>query len=150
MDSVQERTQSTSALPTREHPEPGVYGIFDVEIARGEYWFEDGEYVIRSTEFDVIAAGPTFAEALSNFGDNVIAFAVYLAELADPAENEVEMLGLLAPRLVRLMRSAKRAESRARRRRLLGVTVTLSRRRGDDASRWHRSGPHNSSLPSLA
>lgn len=73
-----------------------------IELSQGVWWMdESGDYVIRSTEFDVIAGGRTFDEALAAFNRNVVDFAVYLSELEERAENEEEMFHLLAPRVLR-------------------------------------------------
>lgn len=142
-------------LPTEESPQVGFACMFGVELSEAEYFVLDGDHVIRSREFDVIAGAPTFGRALERFNDEVLNFALYLSDLDDPAPNDEEMFHRLTPRLLRIMRAIEEQEraQRGRRRRFLGMTLTLTRDRAgdDDQPKWHPSSRHaGSSVPSLA
>lgn len=129
--------------PTEEAPELGALELAGVMLTKGEHWVEDGDFVFRSTEFDVIAGAPTFDAALREFGANVVSFVEYLAKLDDPADNEVEMVRLAVPRLAEIVSQLKaaneadedEAECEAPSRRSLR-TATRERRASHHASRW--------------
>lgn len=90
---------SSTSVPTEDAPEVGAIKLFGIKLSDGERWEQDGDYVFRSTEFDVIAAAPSFEEGLRRFGSELLRFAAYLVELDDPADNEIEMLRALQPYL---------------------------------------------------
>lgn len=135
--------------PTEHEPSVGYAGLVvggeDVVLSDGCWWRDsDGSYVIRSSQFDVIAGGSTFEAALGAFVRNVLDYWAYLAELDDPAENEAEMFRLLSPRLARVAQALARADERPRRR----LTLRRHRLRGEQ---WHTSSKqHGSHLPSPA
>jgi hypothetical protein len=141
--------------PTEAEPEIGAammcVGDHEIVLSEGARWIEpDGEHVIRSLEFDVIAGAPTFSDALSKFIDNIWDFVAYLAELEDLAENEMEMFHRLAPRLIRVSRELERVESR-RKRPLVSVNLRRRRRSRKDVRGWHPSSRQRGSrLPSHA
>lgn len=130
----------------REHPteaEPSVgsaaLSIEDQEVvlSEGVWWIEpNGDYVIRSVEFDVVAGGPTFQDTLAKFIDNVWEFGVYLAELEDRAENEEEMFHLLAPRLLRISRELERCLEAKEHRPFISVNLPRRGRSRHDSREW--------------
>lgn len=138
--------------PTEADPQRGCAmlapGGEPLLISEGEWWVEDnGDYVIRSLEFDVIAGGPTFREALAKFIHDVFEFGIYLGELEDPAENEEEMFHLLAPRALRAIREMERVESeRVEARPKLRSLLPRRRRSGEDVRAWHPSSRQPGSL----
>jgi hypothetical protein len=142
--------------PTEANPETGRarlrVGDQDIVLSDGMRWVEpDGEHVIRSLEFDVIAGGRTFEEALSKFIDSLFDFAAYLGELEDPAENEEEMFHRLAPRLVRLSRELERCRESQRKLPLLSVNLSRRRSKREDVREWQPlSRQRGSRLPSPA
>lgn len=83
--------------------EAGALVVTGVTLSEAEHWEEGGHHVLRSTELDVIVGAPTFDEALLRFERAVIATAGYLSTIGDPADNELEMLRLIAARLARVV-----------------------------------------------
>lgn len=142
--------------PTADAPELGAIELFGITLSEGERWEQDGDHIFRSTEVDVIVAAPSFEEGLARFGASLIQFAVYLAEIEDPAENEIEMLRLLQPRVAQIAaranaildelqgqspESATAPESRG----LQAGTATRRRSRGDHGRRWQPTAKRRSS-----
>jgi hypothetical protein len=80
-------------IPTAEEPFLGDVALGGSVISEALYWVEDDQHVLRSTEFDVIADGATFDEALGRFVQNAEDFADYIADLGaaeiTPAEADV-------------------------------------------------------------
>ena len=138
--------------PTEETPERGVLTMFDVDLSEADYFVADGDHVIRSREFDVIAGGASFAEALDAFGAKLLDFAIYLGDLEHLAENEESMFHILAPRVMRITRAFERYEEEQKRRRLHLFGLSIGRLRSEeDRPEWHQSSRHGgSSVPSLA
>lgn len=132
--------------PTEDAPQVGVATMFGIELSEAEYFVRDGEHVIRSREFDVIAGGDYFWVALARFNRAVVEYGVHLGDLGDYAENEEQAFHALAPRLMRLMR--ERDEHRPTHW-IFGLGLT---RRQDDEGRpeWRPSSGGGSSQPSLA
>jgi hypothetical protein len=105
-------------------------------LSAGFWWRDEhGDYVIRSSEFDVIAGGGSFQEALHKFVRGVIDFAAYLGELEDLAENEEEMFHRLAPRIAKVAQEFERVDSNSQRQ---PIVVSLRRRR-KPPEQWHPS-----------
>lgn len=132
---------ATQEHPTEAQPSAGSAMLsiekHEVVLSAGIWWIEpNGDYVIRSVEFDVAAGGATFKDALAKFIDNVWEFGVYLAELEDRAENEEAMFDLLAPRLLRVSHELERRLDSEKRRPL--ISVNLPRRGGSrhDSREW--------------
>jgi hypothetical protein len=151
---------SSKQIPTADSPELGAIELLGVTLSDGVRWEQDGDYIFRSTEFDVIAAGSTFEEGLGLFGTSLIEFAIYLADIEDPAENEVEMLRAIQPRMTKiaaranaLLDEAHAAEDTSAKpapRKRAG-TATRSRRSNDHDRRWQPTAKRrNSSRLSLA
>lgn len=143
-------------MVTEADPELGSaslsLGDAEIMLSAGERWVEpDGEHVIRSVEFDVIAGGATFDEALSKFIDGIFDFAVYLSELDDRADNEDEMFQLLAPRMLRVSRELERCYESRRKKPWISINLPRRRRSHEDGRGWHPSSrPLGSQRPSHA
>jgi hypothetical protein len=143
------RTEQDQSHPTEDEREIGCITWYDVRISDVEHWVEDGDYVFRSREFDVIAGAPSLDEAVQKFVQETRHYGQYLADLEDPGENETEQFQVLAPRIIEV---AERLESEvAKQRRRINIPIGRRHRRGDHSS-WHpRSpAPRNSSQPSAA
>jgi uncharacterized protein (DUF2252 family) len=124
--------------------------MLDVDLSTAEYWIEGEDHVFRSLEFDVVAGGRTFDDALSRFLNDLLAFAVYLGELESPASNEEEMFHRLAPRIARVAQRAERATARGQLS-IVGAAIAGVRRRRDTGHEWHQlSEQPGSAVPSLA
>lgn len=119
-----------------------------VLISEALHWVEDGHYIFRSTEFDVIAGATTSQEAIAKFIDKAEDLATYLAELAHDAEAETtHEEGDLAILLLTRFRDAyqagaKRLENERLRRQIL---ARIRGRRGDSHRAWVRQSPQMSS-----
>ncbi len=128
----------------------GVAGMLDIDLSTAEYWIEGEDHIIRSLEFDVLAGGRTFDEALSRFLTELLAFAVYLGELESPASNEEEMFHRLAPRIARVAQRVEQTTDRSRRS-IVGAAIAGVRRRRDTGHEWHQcSEQPGSAVPSPA
>ncbi len=124
--------------------------MFDVELSTADYWIEGDVHVIRSLEFDVIAGGSTFEDALTKFLTELMGFAIYLGELDSPAANEEEMFHRLAPRLARVAQHVEQLTA-GKKQSIVGAAVAGVRHRRDTGRRWHRSSEQpGSAAPSLA
>lgn len=78
-------------------------------------WIDDGVFIIRSTEFDVMAEDEDFKEALNLFANRIFDYAGMLGELvsenrATPAERET--LADLSSRVIPWMTAVERASNR--------------------------------------
>ncbi|HTA98685.1 MAG TPA: hypothetical protein VK730_13715 [Solirubrobacteraceae bacterium] len=111
-----------SRVPTATSEESADLGRVSVS-ARGEQcvlsdaaaWLEDGVFVIRSTEFDVMAEDEDFKEALDLFANRIFDYADMLGTLvsdnrATPAERET--LADLSSRVIPWMTAVERASNR--------------------------------------
>jgi hypothetical protein len=126
--------------------------MFDIDLTEADYFVDNGDHVVRSREFDVIAGGASFEEALRAFSNKLLDFAIYLGELEQRAENEETMFHVLAPRVMRITRAFERYEEQQRRRRRHVFGLSIGRlRTEEDRPEWHQSSRHGgSSVPSLA
>lgn len=147
----------TDPEATEAEPEIGCaslsVGNRTIVLSEGERWLEpNGDYVIRSLEFDVIAGGSTFAEALTKFIDGLFDFALYLGQLDDPAENEEEMFHRLAPRLLDVSRELERRRESQRQKPIsFNINLPILRMSREDVREWHPSSRQlGSRLPSPA
>ena len=68
-------------------------------VSEGCWWYDHGDYIIRSTEYPLIAGAATFEAALTKFAEMVVDFIVFLQELPDRVDSEEEMLSWVRPRL---------------------------------------------------
>jgi hypothetical protein len=130
--------------PTEANPSEGVAVVLINEdaylVSEGAWWRDEaGDYVIRSSEFDVVAGGDTFDEALGDFIREVIGYGGYLSELGSRAENEDEMLQLLTPRMFRITQALQIAER--------PPAHTARRRRGSPREWRSRQAGSRSALP---
>lgn len=130
---------------------PGLASRFDIVVSEGEHWVEDGEHVLRSTEFDVIAGDPDFERALAKFIDKHEDLWIYLSQVEELTDNENETFLALAPRFVAIHREFERREEE-RRERLINISFGRVRRlqRGAPFRAWQSSTQAQSSQPSVA
>jgi hypothetical protein len=151
MTEIADRPPTQEPAPTERAPEYGQIGWFDVVISEVEHWVEDGDFVFRSLEFDVIAGDPDLLRAVSKFVDNASDFRDYLDGLGDRGENEDEMLRLLNSRFSRVARELERQE-RMRRERFISVSLRRRGGRGDHSRVWRPQSTQqrSSSRPSPA
>lgn len=90
-----------------------------IQIAKAEYWVEDGLVTVRSREFDCFATGDSLDEAVAKFGRAVLDYADTLQEREDKGEateTERENLKALSSRLSRIYLEERHSNRRRRRR----------------------------------
>jgi len=153
MDQAAARAAVSPTNPSESAPEKGTISFFDTLISDVEHWQEDGDYVFRSTEFDLIAGAPDLLTAVMKFIDGAVDLAKYLIELeqADEiTEGERSTMHLLLPRvfeaLSRMEQQLKEERLRQQRKR---VPFFGRRRGGDIHGGFHPSQPTSSSQPQL-
>jgi hypothetical protein len=137
---------SNAPVPTatsETNAETGCVVVEDVPISQAIAWLEDGVYIVRSTEFDLLAEDEDFSEALSLFIDRAADYATALSELIsshEATEDEGRLAGILSRRLIAAFMAAEERRRRERRRR------GLFQRRGPRAGHWrHRETQAGSS-----
>ncbi len=137
---------SNAPLPTatsEANAEAGCVVVENVPLSQAEAWREDGVYVIRSTEFDLLAEDEDFYEALGLFIDRAADYATALSELISSHEataDEERLAGLLSRRLIAAFMAAEERRRQERRRR------GLFQRRGPRTGHWrHRETQADSS-----
>jgi hypothetical protein len=95
----------------------GVLGDLRQLLSDAEAWHEGNVYIIRSTEFDVIAEDKDFDQALDKFGTWIIDYAGHLADLVsshDATSDELETFATLSARILPLFKEMEHQESRQR------------------------------------
>lgn len=93
------RDSSTSAQPTSENPATIAFGTGDIVLSRVAYWHEDGQHVIRSLEYDVIAASEDLFTAIRKFALNTVEYARMLSEAEDRTPEDAELASMIFDRL---------------------------------------------------
>jgi hypothetical protein len=116
----------------------------DYKLSEASAWREDDVYVLRSTEFDVIAEDEDFDRAIDIFVTWLLDHAALLAELVDTGkatEDEAATFAILSARLFPLLRASE-AERRQH----------IRRRRAPSSGHWRHHGTQagNSSRLSAA
>jgi len=110
-------------------------------LARADAWREDGTYVIRSTQFDVIAEDDDFGRALDTFVTWLLDRAAQLAELVgngEATDDEERTFAALSARVFPLLREIEMRERR----------LHIRRRRA--TSTWRHHGTQASSSGQLS
>jgi hypothetical protein len=137
---------SNAPVPTatsESDADAGCVVVENVPISQAEAWLEDGVYVIRSTEFDLLAEDEDFDEALSLFIDRAADYATALSELIsshEATEDEERLAGILSRRLIAAFMAAEERSRQEQRRR------GLFQRRGPRNGHWrHRETQAGSS-----
>jgi hypothetical protein len=92
-----------SLEPSESHPELGSVALYGVAVSAAVYFLgEDGEHVVRSTEFDLHGDGDDLQKALAQFDGVASDYPGYIAEDAaagDATEYELRQGVLLGRRL---------------------------------------------------
>lgn len=146
MDSAPRRQAQP---PTEAAPEYGRIAVFDITVSFAERWEEDGVHVLRSMDFDVIAADKDLQRAVDQFVEKAEDLWSYLSGLDTISENENEMFLKMAPRFLDIYRELERRE-KARRERVISINFGRLRQRGQHSLRnWRPSQPASASQPSL-
>lgn len=140
--------EMTLSPPTATSEESADAGCIFVSGPHRDYvlseavgWREDGTFVLRSTEFDVMAEDEDFEAALDVFISRLVDYSILLYELVetkDATEEEVQAFRTLSGRFLPLVRAAEGDRKKRRRPR--------SRRRGSGSGHWrHRGTPASGS-----
>jgi hypothetical protein len=99
-----------------------------------EHWLEDGDYVFRSTEFELAAGAADMSGAIDRFVEGADDLWSTLEEQDDLTANELELVSLLASRFRRVLHELERQDQERRRRR---ISISLHRQRGQRLRTWH-------------
>jgi hypothetical protein len=109
---------SATTMPTEESPEVGVIVYADEPIFEAEHWIEDGEHVLRSTEFELVAGDSSLTAAVNRFVEDAEDLWGHLEETRDLTANELELVSLLAKRFRKILQVVEEIERRELERRI--------------------------------
>jgi len=118
-------------------PEVGMICYADIPAFEVEHWIEDGDYVFRSTEFELVAGDADMATAIDRFVESADDLWSALEEQDDLTANELELVSLLASRFRRVLHELEKREEERRHRR---ISISLHRQRGQRLRTWHPKG----------
>jgi hypothetical protein len=144
MDSEIDMTLEPPTATSQESAEAGCVFISgphrDYVLSDALGWREDDTYVLRSTEFDVMAEDEDFGTALDTFIARLADYSVLLYELVeakDATEEEEQAFRTLSGRFLPLVQAVQGSGEKRRPR---------SRRRGSGSGHWrHRGTPASGS-----
>ena len=135
---------NASAPPTATSEETAEHGgVFatgprgDQMLSHADAWREDDVYVIRSSEFDVIAEHEDFQQAIDDFVVWLMDRAALLAELVsagEATEDEQRAFAVLSARVFPLLRAADEQERRRHMRKRRATSTATWRHQGTQAS----------------
>lgn len=117
----------------------------DYQLSDALAWREGDLYVLRSTEFDVMAEDEDFDAAVDTFIARLTDYAIMLYELVetgDATTDEHELFHTLAGRLLPIGRDMDASERRRRPR--------ARRRRGSRSGHWRHCGTRASGSAQLS
>lgn len=130
--------------PTETSPDLGTITAVELLVSQAAHWIEEGVHILRSTEFDVIAAHEEFDRAVDLFVEKAQDLYDYLAEKEGISDNEAETFLLLHSRLFPIYKALERRElereEKQRRVRLITVNLKRRNRRGAHLRTWR---PHS-------
>jgi hypothetical protein len=106
-------------------------GALEQRLSDAVAWREDGLYVIRSTEFDLMAEDEDFAGALDIFTRRVFDYAAMLADLVSSGEATDGELAVFSTVSARVVPLAQALEQETRR-------LRLPRLRTQRSGHWRR------------
>lgn len=142
--------------PTEDAAELGYLSVADALLSHAVRWIgDDGEYVVRSTEFDVYGDGDSWDEAYIDFFDHARAlFAMYASlEERDMTEHESELALVLGQRIVNCLDARQdelEMELANMRKRSAFFRMFLRRPSQERSDLWHPSNQRTSSQLSHA
>lgn len=91
MTALRDRDLPAARL-TVESPVIMEFGYDDtLSLSKVALWYEDGEYVIRSLEYDVVAADEDRRAAVRKFLSNSIDYAHFISESDGATPDDVEL-----------------------------------------------------------
>jgi len=123
-----EATQTNTLATQRELGSICYAGIPAFEV---EHWVEDGDYIFRSTEFELTVGDADINVAVDRFVEGADDLWSVLEEQDDLTANELELVSLLASRFRQVLHEFERREREQKRHR---ISVSLHRRR---LRTWH-------------
>lgn len=139
--------------PSSDAPDHGTIRRHGEPISRVESWWENGLWIIRSTEFDCYAEAEDHLEAVERFGEtaeDLIGMYEHLAIADELTLHEAETLLLLLQRFHRSYQSEHESLSRVERKLRIGVHRRRSRARREPEAEWApQQTLHSSTKPSL-
>ena len=135
MSALRDRNTQT-AQPTAEDPAIVDLGNGNVVLSRVALWFEDGQCIIRSLEYDVIAAGDDVEQAVGLFVHRTVDYANLLWEADDRTDVDMELVHTIHSRLSQIAAEISEIDSPGR---TGGPPRRIRRYRGHRtaAPRWH-------------
>ena len=120
---------------TENTPQTGCVTLAGgVALSAADRWFEDGQHVIRSLEFDLVAEDPDPSRVVDVFVESAQDLGVALLELGargEATEHETETLALLSQRLFTAAQFLEREQDRRR------IQIRL-RLRGHHSGQWRQ------------
>lgn len=130
MSALSERS-TPQAGPTADTPNIIELGYEDRPLSKVACWREDELYVLRSLEYDVIAADEDLGRAVGKFLQNTIAYAQMLGHAEDATRDDVDLALTIFGRLAEIAAALPQTERPRRRGGLLGRV-----RRGRGVHGW--------------
>jgi hypothetical protein len=130
MTALRERS-APAARPTPDNPKIIDVAVEDLPLSRVACWCEDGLFVIRSLEYDVIAADEDPRTAVHKFVDTTVAYAQTLGNAEDATRDDVEMALMIMGRMAEIAARLAPAEKPRRRG---GLLERARRHRGEQPS----------------
>lgn len=144
-----EMTQSPPTATSEESAEAGSVVVSgphrDYVLSDAVAWRDGNTFVVRSSEFDVMAEDEDFGVALDLFIGRLADYSILLYELVeakDATDEEEEAFRTLSGRFVPLVRAAEGDGKKRRRPR--------SRRRGSGSGHWRHRGTQASGSARLS
>lgn len=134
MSALQDKQLFGPATP--EDPVLLDLGNGDAVLSRVACWYEDGDYVIRSLEYDVIAGADDVVVAVQRFVRNSAEYARLLIESNDRTEADVELAAIIVERLTDFLDTLPNGEDQKPRR--PGLLERIRGRRGQPADHGWR------------
>jgi hypothetical protein len=114
MTALRDRTIPIGS-PTPEHPNVTELGVEDLPLSRVACWREDELYVIRSLEYDVIAADEDLGVAVRKFVSTTIEYADMLGQTEESTREDVELALMIFGRMAKIAAALAPAEQPRRR-----------------------------------
>lgn len=102
---------------SRETAERGcvlaAIGDYRQLLSHAEAWQEDGLYIVRSTEFDLMADDEDFDQALDKFATWLLDYGTHLATLAgerEATDDELETFATISARILPLFQKMEQQD----------------------------------------
>jgi hypothetical protein len=138
--------------PTETDAEFGEVVMFGVTLTEAERWVEDGEHVVRSTEFGVVAGAPTLPDAVDRLCETLKDLADHITAepMAELTPEELERATTLYHRLADAYETGRNTFERMLNNKRRAAAILVGRRRRLARGVEFRSAPTRSSQRSTA